>query len=184
MKFYRFYETNKGANVMGLFDVFQKRNEVAIELKNKLLENHWFEYCGTSENCNYFFSYVRIDNAKKAVKGVASIDWENLCLEERGNFTSYLSKEHKKEYREHWNKTVLELKETFIPLLAERIIPALPEKGLSEKVWDDVRFNLITILMIDFYSYDVSVDFFDHLLEIYLSGHLPCGMENGKLIIY
>lgn len=158
--------------------------EVSVELKNKLLENKWFEYSGAFENCNYSFDYVLVDNEKKAVKSVASREWENLCLEQRGNFTAYLSKEHKKEYREHWNKTVLELKQTFIPLLSEKVKSALAEKKLLEKVWDDVRFNLITILMIDFYSYDFNTEFFDHLLEVYLSGHLPCGMKDGKQIIY
>ena len=147
--------------------------EIFDKIKKQLLENKWCEYCGTSRNCNYPFEYILVNDVKKVVDGISSIEWENLCLDEIGKFTTYLSKEYKKEYREYYNKTVLELKENYIPLLMNIICPILEKKGLYEIVWDDIRFNLISILMIAFYSYNFKNEFLDYLLLIYLSGHIP-----------
>lgn len=42
-----------------------------------------------------------------------------------------------------------------------------------------IRFHLLAIFMSDIYSTFYSDEFFDKLLEVYLSGHLPCGWH-GK----
>ena len=48
--------------------------------------------------------------------------------------------------------------------------------------------NIVLILMANFYSDFYKADFFIALLEIYLSGHLPCGWNGsypeGKIMIY
>lgn len=158
--------------------------EISNDLKNKLYQCNWLENCSTTENADYHFEVVFTNNPKKAVKGITSVKWEKFCLEKRGDFTAYLFQNHRQEYNELWNKTVREIKSSIFPPIESKIKAVLENRDLPEDILHDILFNLITILMIDFYSCDFKTEFFDNLLIVYLSGHLPCGMEGEKLIVY
>ena len=72
------------------------------------------------------------------------------------------------------------------------IIAKIERNWKNEKsrqgILDDVPFNIITLFMLDFYSECFKSEFFDKMLAIYLSGHLPCGWSgeypDGKFFVY
>ena len=49
----------------------------------------------------------------------------------------------------------------------------------SKEFLDDIKFNLLAIFMSDIHSTFYSDEFFIQLLEVYWSGHFPCGWH-GK----
>lgn len=158
--------------------------KISPELINKILQCDFPENCGTSEKFSYNFSVTAITGRSKAMKSIKSTKWKNLCLDKIGDYTAYLCLNHMKEYNEYWNKTVAGIKAEIFPPIEMKIRAALDNKKLTENVLHDILFNLISILMIDFYSVNYIDDFFENLLQVYLSGHLPCGMDGDKLAVY
>lgn len=121
-------------------------------------------------------------------KNINSIKWENLCLERRGDFTEYLLKNHKAKYNKYWNVEVRMIKEKYISKISEKIGIALQDNDLSIDVLDDIKMNILSIFMLEYYSEYYSSEFYNKMLEIYLAGHLPCGWSgkypDGKFIVY
>ena len=62
------------------------------------------------------------------------------------------------------------------------------DEKTKQRVIDDVKFNILTLFMIDYYSDYYQSEFFDRMLKIYLAGHLPCGWSGeypeGKFFVY
>lgn len=109
-------------------------------------------------------------------------------MEEQGNLTGYLHMNHRTEYNEYWNKEVGIIKEKYLPAIVDKIGIKLKEKKYSPEIMNDIRYNLIIIMMADFYSEFYTSYFYTNILEIYLSGHVPCGWQgkypSGKLIVF
>lgn len=83
-----------------------------VELKSEFVENvancHWFSRCGMRDEFSFEVDYL--DEAECVEQYIASSKWENVCLERRGDFTSYLSLNYREEYRKSWNVLVREVK--------------------------------------------------------------------------
>jgi len=156
-------------------------------LYEKLLNCNWFGNCGTRESIDFGFEVSLVTNEKEMKKNIISLKWENVCLEENGNLTSFLYQNHKNEYNKYWNSEIELIKKEYLPSILDKIIEKNKKRLLIE-ILDDVKMNIIFILMADFYSEFYKADFFITLLEIYLSGHLPCGWNGsypeGKIMIY
>lgn len=75
-----------------------------------------------------------------------------------------------------------------LPDIVKKIQEGIIMKNLPESIVDDIKFNLVTILISDALSDYYILEFYRHLYQIYLSGHLPCGWEgefpNGRLIVF
>lgn len=87
------------------------------------------------------------------------------------------------EEREKVRKEVLKLSKRFTAGLKKK------EIRFDGIVLEDVIFNVQTLFMVNDYSeYYMADVFFEQMLEIYLSGHLPCGwsggQKNGKFKVY
>ena len=106
----------------------------------------------------------------------------------RGDFTTYLFKNHKLEYNKNWNDEVREIKEKYIPMISEKVSIALTNNGMLSNILNDINMNILSIFMLEYYSESYSCDFYNKMLEIYLAGHLPCGWAgeypNGKFVVY
>ena len=149
----------------------------------------WLKNCGNYEDLAFDFPVQIAKNKKNAIKSIRSVDWENTCLERRGNFTVFLHLNHNKEYRNFWNLTTKKVREQYLPDLVEKLSISCEQLDLPEAVLTDIRFNMITQFMLNFYS-DFGYDdpFWKQMFEIYMAGYLPCGWtgnsESGEFIIY
>lgn len=154
----------------------------------ELMNCKWLQHCGEEQNAQYDFEVLHQKDHAKAMKTITSIDWENICLEESGNITAYLSIHNKVEYNKNWNLLVKKIKSEVLPHIVEKIQEGVIIKNLPEGVIDDIKFNLVTILISDAFSDCYSSKFYRNLYQIYLSGHLPCGWEgefpNGRIIVF
>jgi len=110
------------------------------------------------------------------------------CLPGRKRkFNFVFMSNHKNEYNKYWNSEIELIKKEYLPSILDKIIERNEKRFLIE-ILDDVKMNIVLILMADFYSDFYKADFFIALLEIYFSGHLPCGWNGsypeGKIMIY
>lgn len=140
-----------------------------------LLSFPWFLNCGKA---------TEIDNvmlSKDVRKSIQSSKWENILLEKRGEYTAQLSKNFKDGYR-NWNQIIKTVKSDILPQLEIIWQKNLKAAGIYEPyILDDIKFNISTILMLHAYSrYIPMPDFFEKLLSIHASGHIPCGWRKGK----
>lgn len=156
------------------------------EFVDAILNCQWLYRCGRVDNFEFAVQYL---NSKRDVeKNINGIKWENLCIDRRGDFTTYLFKNHKLEYNKNWNDEVREIKEKYIPMISEKVSIALTNNGMMSNILNDINMNILSIFMLEYYSEYYSCDFYNKMLEIYLAGHLPCGWAgeypNGKFVVY
>lgn len=161
--------------------------EIKQEFFRKLLECKWLENCGSDQNITYNFKVMQVSK-EEALKRIVSLKWKNTCLDAHNDLTGYLFLNHREEYEFNWNKQVEKLHEEYYPQIEALIRSKAEEKGLSEEFIADIRMNFIDIMMNHFYSEYFEADFLIKLLDIYLSGHIPCGItgnrETGTIMIY
>lgn len=165
--------------------------EISKEIYINLVNCSWFKKCGCAEYYTYDFEIYPISTESEAVKGILSTKWENICLEERGNLTAYLSCNHKDKYK-HWNYEVEIIKKEYLPQIRERLEKNVKEHNFSEEIskelLNEISFNIISIFMADFYSEYYQCAFYENVLKIYLTGQLPCGWDGkypeGRIMVY
>ena len=152
----------------------------------QIMNCSWFENCGDVSFDK--FEVVFLKNKSEVVKSIKSIKWENICLEKQGDFTFYLSQNCKKQYNEMWNTEVKNVKNMYISKLSKGFKAGLLKSNLPLDILDDIKFNVVTLFMLNYFSDYYTSEFFEQMLQIYLSGHLPCGwsdnVEGGKFKVY
>ncbi len=131
-----------------------------------------------------FDVYVEKDY-DKAIKSILKTSWSNITLEEQNNLTGYLFKNHREEYNDKWNKQVIINRKELIP----PIILILEKKNIHKEIIDDTKWLLMSILMYDYFSeFGFESELLNQILNIWKSGHLPCGYSgkypNGKLRVF
>lgn len=152
--------------------------ELKKDFLDKIAHCAWFENCGDDSFDR--FEVVVVKDREKAVKSVTSIKWQNVCLEAQNDLTEYLFFNHRESYEKDWNNEVVYIKQEYWSKMSDTISAALAAKGLPDEVLVDVRTNVVALFMADFYSECYTSEFYEQLLEIYLSGYLPCGWSGGK----
>ncbi|MGG0334915.1 hypothetical protein [Priestia aryabhattai] len=163
-----------------------------MELNNAVVEaitsNDWLEYCGGETNLPKGSNYSYLSNKKVVNKNVKGVKWENICLEERNNLTGYLAKNKPELYNKNWNVLVREVKTEVLPKVVDKIENQVSILGLSSDIANSVKFDIINIIMVLTYEKYYNSDFYTSMLDIYLSGHIPCGWDgdypNGKILVY
>ncbi|MFV0243254.1 MAG: hypothetical protein ACK5H4_24860, partial [Lacrimispora sphenoides] len=78
--------------------------EIRSTMVEELVNCKWLQYCGEQQNVQYDFDVLFQKDHTKAIKTIISTDWENICLEERGNITAFLAINNKEEYNKNWNQ--------------------------------------------------------------------------------
>lgn len=156
------------------------------EFVDTILNCQWLYRCGRVDNFEFDVQYLI--SKSDVEKNINGIKWENLCIDRRGDFTTYLFKNHKLEYNKNWNDEVREIKEKYIPMISEKVSIALTNNGMVSNILNGINMNLLSIFMLEYFSEYYSCDFYNKMLEIYLAGHLPCGWAgeypNGKFVVY
>ena len=142
----------------------------------------WLAHCGEEDGLFDCADLRRVADWETVLQNINSLEWENTCLAHHGNFTAYLSVHHPDKYNRLWNKEVCFIKEQYMPAITAKIeealrrLPGFP----GDKVHDvvvDMRFNVLTVFMLDYYGDLYRSDFCERLWDIYQSGHLPCYYE-------
>lgn len=155
------------------------------EFIEKIQNCPWLKNCGQKDAFEFDVEYVK--DIKAVDKHINSMKWENLCLDKKGDFTVYLCINHKEEYQ-CWNDLAKEVKSEYMPAISDEVMRILAEKEMPESVLADVKMNVLSIFMLEYYSEYYSSEFYDNMLKIYLAGHLPCGWkgssEDGKFLVY
>lgn len=164
---------------------YEKRYE---ELYEKLMNCNWFEKCGSQDVEYENLNYIWAKNVKDVEKSINSVKWENTCIEEMNGISDYFYINGKQELLNSWNDQAAIIKKLYIPKIEEKIKQAIEEYSLPEGVHIDVRSNVLIMFIGEFFSEYYHSEFYERLLEIYLSGHLPCGYKGkyrqGSIIIY
>lgn len=152
----------------------------------QVMECNWLKNCGKEGDFGFEVEYTK--SQSKVKKLINGIKWENICLEERGNFTAFLHINHNEDYNKFWREMVRKIKSEYISVISESLEVALQDNKDKDSIIIDIKSNLVILFMLNFYSEYYKSDFYDKMLEIYLSGHLPCGWSGnypeGKFIVY
>ena len=160
--------------------------EISQGFVKQIMDCELLGRCGIKDDFEFDVEYV--NSEAKAAKMIKSIKWENTCLEARGDFTEFLCKNYKELYNKNWNVVVRQVKNEYMNEIKVKIERNWKNEKSRQGILDDVSFNSITLFMLDFYSECYQSEFFDKMLAIYLSGHLPCGWSgeypDGKFFVY
>lgn len=159
---------------------------IKAEFAEQMLNCKWLFRCGQQEDLNFEVEYIK--SKKQLKKLITGLKWENVCLDAAGDFTAYLHKNHKEDYNKYWNDTVRRIKNEYITTIAEHIENALNGFDGKNDILIDMKANLVSLFMIHFYSEYYKSDFYDKMLKIYLSGHIPGGWigdyPEGRFQVY
>ncbi|MCR8859840.1 MULTISPECIES: hypothetical protein [Bacillus] len=144
-----------------------------------VLSNNWLKHCGTESNFPQGIGYTYLSQKKIMIKTMKKLEWENICLEERNNLTGYLAKNEPEIYNKNWNTLVKKIKAEVLPKITDDIEKQILILGLPKEILNPIKFDIVNLIMVLSYEEYYKSAFYNEMLEIYLSGHIPCGW-NGK----
>lgn len=149
------------------------------EFFEQLVSCDWFCNCG-DKTFDRFEVYIE-DNQEMAVARLNSLVRENACLERRNNLTNAMW-----EVPGGWNHVVKEIQQSgYIGKVSKRIKSGLKRKGIvGEEELVTIRSDVLFLFLANYFSACYTDPFYEQMLQIYLSGHLPCGYEWKKFRVY
>ena len=163
--------------------------EIREEYVNRIIQCDWLARCGFIDQFDFDVKYL--PDWMGVEKRIGTDEWADDCMDRRNDFTLYLFQNCGDLYDNYWNEEVMLIREKYTSFIVQKIDRYLSEKGLRHLISDvtaDIEMNVISILMLEYFSEYFHSDFFDQMLKIYLAGHIPCGWEGsysgGKFIIY
>ena len=158
------------------------------QVVKRLLDCDWLVNCGRTDveipgvRCEWLTDRERI------VKNFNGVKWENTCIDAENDVTSYLFSYYPEIYHGEWNKRVDNAKLLILPKVESIISSLIKNMDLPEKICDFIYGDIISIMVISSYKEYYHSDFFEMLLDIYTSGHLPCGWHGrypkGVIMVY
>ena len=152
------------------------------QLVTELLELNWFEKCGIKEEIqNIDIEYVK--DKKTFEKKVSGLNWENKLLSKAGDMSEYIGNLDEK-YLDESNEKVEYYRENYIPPLENVLQNRLKKFELTEIVLPITRYIIMIMLKAKHFSKLYTDTFWDQILEIYKSGHIPCGYKKGVFLVY
>jgi hypothetical protein len=163
-----------------------------MELNNTIVKDilscNWLSNSGISQDVIPDVDCDWIKDRSHVIKNFKSIKWENICLEARNDVTGYLAKNNTDSYNDNWNILVRKVKADIIPKVIDSITEQLRKHELPEEISDNIKMDIVSILVVLSYKEYCLSPFYEKLLEIYKSGHLPCGWDGkyplGKFEVY
>lgn len=157
--------------------------KISNDAVDRLLKIDWFANVGNQ--C--FIPNVKVAaSLNDANFSLSSPDWENVTLEESNEISGYLAVKHTVIFQE-WNQLAKDAKVFWKDELLKKI-PHLD--GFDNVLFlQCIEWDVIHYLIEDAYKDKIKKPlFFDSLIHIYESGHMPCGWDgvwpNGKLVVY
>lgn len=161
---------------------------IDTEIKERLLHIDWMRNCGSQNILELVNEFAYVNNVKAIEKTLDNCKWENVCLDASGDLTVYLSLHYSEQYNKYWNAMVDEAKEEIISSVSKTIRDRCKELSIPEKMNDYISWDIVTIALAFSYKKYYESTFYDDMLKIYESGHLPCGWigryPKGKFKIF
>ena len=158
------------------------------EIKERLLHIDWMKCCGNQNLLELVNEYAYVKNVKNIEKSLEKYKWENVCLDASGELTVYLSLHYSEQYNKYWNIMVDEAKAEIITSISKTIANRCKKLEIPEKMNDYINWDIVTIALAFSYKKYYESTFYDDMLKIYESGHLPCGWigryPKGKFKIF
>ena len=173
-----------------LFEKKQVDSNIILDetIINEMTEIEYFSCIGIPFTSITDFQCEYIPTIEQVMQTIDGIKWENKRLDEYGNISAYLCKNHKEVYNSQWNKTVAEVKSSIIPAVDNQIEKLYVGLKIRKTLTDNIRYDILGIAMALVYRDYIKSEFYLRLLQIYKSGHIPCGWkgknEHGYFLIY
>lgn len=138
----------------------------------------WFVNCGASVGLPTHL--LRAQSSEEAVSLLGSPLWADVRTEAQGDLTGYLAKHHYTSYGGYWNNLAKESRARLEKELMPKLIESLAAVGLPD-ITKDVMLDINRAALEATYAHRFPKipKFFSRLLDIYKSGHLPCGWTEG-----
>lgn len=157
----------------------QDKLGIKPEFFEQLVSCDWFCNCG-DKTFDQFEVYIEEDY-ERAIACFNSLVRENACLQKMNELRSAMQ-----EVPGGWNNVLTEIKRSgYIGKVSKRIKSGLKQKDISaEKMIETVRSDVFYLFLTNYFSEYYTDAFHEQMLEIYLSGHLPCGYEWKKFRVY
>ena len=157
--------------------------KISLKVINELKSVKWFSKCESPLEAN-IGQISQMNSWKEAEASCGDSSWINKTEDAQGQLTEYLSSKHPRDYQGVWNKLVQEatkhMNETVVPVIENFAL----EKGLGNDFVEAVKWDVLHAIMEESYASKNPPNFFRDLLEIYKSGHFPCGIdESGGVIV-
>ncbi|KHT27163.1 hypothetical protein [Pectobacterium carotovorum] len=157
--------------------------KISNDAVDRLLKIDWFANVGNQ--C--FIPNVKVvASLNDANFSLSSPDWENVTLEESNEISGYLAVKHTVIFQD-WNDLAQEAKS----FLKDKLLKQIPHLNGFDNVLllQCIEWDVVSYLIEDAYKDKIKKPlFFDSLIHIYESGHIPCGWDgvwpNGKLVVY
>lgn len=148
-------------------------------MKAKLYEINWFETIGKPLQEETFTVPVKAVNSQaECLKHSNTLNWENFILYARNRLSWYIQSFHKEESRK-WNeistKARLDYK-SFEPV----IIELADKNNIDQDLLASLKSIIISYSIEQHYFYYLDNNIpiqFDAIMNVYRSGHIPCGWE-------
>ncbi len=157
----------------------QDKLGIKPEFFEQLVSCDWFCNCG-DKTFDQFEVYIE-ESREMAIARLNSLVRENACLEKENKLRNAMS-----EVPCGWNHVVKEVKQSgYIGKVSKRIKSGLKRKGiLGEEELVTIRSDVLFLFLANYFSAYYTDTFYEQMLQIYLSGHLPCGYEWKKFRVY
>jgi hypothetical protein len=185
---------------MGLFDKLLGKKPAAIgdnstaqnimdaNIVDALERIDYFSKIGEAVSDIARFKVMSVRNIENAIKSMGNQKWENIQLEEDGDISVWLFKNNHKDAYNRRNDYVTAAKESILPKIETKIKQLPFSEDIVKTIEINISFNIVGIAVALCYRQYVRSEFYERMLQIYQSGHIPCGwqgkMKKGCFLVY
>lgn len=156
------------------------------EFIKKMNTCKWMSRCGEKDDFGFEVEYL--DSKKKVKKSINGLKWENTCLDGREDFTEYMCINYKELTGIKWNRIAEEIFNDYVCPIIKQVSEMLADDENKDDIIKDMKFNIMSLYLLNYYSEYYKSEFLNRMEKIYLSGHLPCGWKGkypkGTFIVY
>jgi hypothetical protein len=162
------------------------------EIYMKMNEIKWFVRCGMKPPNDLPFQLQQVTDVNIAIENALDPNWQDAGTAAQGELTGYLARTDYDVYGTSWNRLGDIIEEQIQKETMPKVNEALSRMA-AENLSNVVLLDLNRIALHSAYKkrFKKVPDFYERLLKVYESGHLPCGWigdldlwPEGKLIVY
>ena len=133
----------------------------------------WFSRVGIPD----FKTVLMLSNWTEAMQWCGMLEWENLRLEVCNQYREELLRRSESRLN-LWNTIVQAARAEIQPRAEAWTAKVVKEHELPKRFVDDVRWDMLNLLMEAEYDDIMEPGFYTRLAFWYVKGHFPCGYEH------
>jgi len=147
-----------------------------LEFLSMIVDINWFSNCGNIDK-PHSFKYVKSWDSCRS--SLASPEWEETTLEASNTLSDHLFENHHSAYQK-WNSFAEDGREFLETNIKANIMTNGKAFPLDDISIDCIKWDILHAILEHQYRHiSGHMHFFRGLLDVYLSGHFPCGWSNG-----